>query len=270
MLLKKSKKVNQPIGVFDSGVGGLSVLLEIQKLLPNENYIFLADQARIPYGEKTPEELEKISLNVGNFLHKEGVKMIVVACNTATCHGIDALRNTLPIPIVGTVPAIKPALENSKTGKVGVISTPMTSKSKTLKDLIDKYGNGNKVVNIGCPGLEDIVERGDINSEDTKKLLNRYLDSFRNTGIDYLVLGCTHYPFLKRNIKDYLGDRVNIIDSGAAIALQVSRILIKEGLKNGQIGEGITQYYTTGDPVAFSRSASGLLGRAIDVMAAEF
>src|SRR3989344_5220085 len=196
---KRSKKINdRPIGVFDSGVGGLSVLIELKKLLPNENFVFLADQKYVPYGEKSKKELVRLVFNIADyFIKQHDVKMIVVACNTATCNTIDELRAKYSIPIVGTVPAVKLAAENSKSKAVGVISTPATSKSVALKKLINDHCRGIDVLNIACKNLEDTVEHGELDSPQVKKLLLKYLSRIKGSRVDQLVLGCTHYPFLR-------------------------------------------------------------------------
>ena len=178
-----SKKINtRPIGVFDSGVGGLSVLLKLKRLLPKENFVFLADQLYVPYGEKNKKELVNRVYKITDYLRKRhDIKMMVVACNTATCAAIGELRNKYSLPIVGTVPAIKKAAENTKTKKIAVISTPSTSKSLALQKLIKDYCQGIKVLNIGCKDLEDAVERGELMGGEVRRLLFKYLDRIKNS-----------------------------------------------------------------------------------------
>src|SRR3989338_4643893 len=183
-----------PIGVFDSGVGGLSVLKELVKLMPRENYIFVADQFNVPYGEKTKAELEKITLNICKFLVSKKSKIVVAACNTATCHALSFLRSRVNVPVVGTVPAIKPAAERSLSGKIGVLSTPATAKSAYLKDLIKVHAPNMRVIRIGCLNLENAVETGDLNSPKVSRLLTKYIKPVKDAGADIIVLGCTHYP----------------------------------------------------------------------------
>lgn len=259
----KKVKASQPIGVFDSGVGGLSVLIELRKLLPRENFIFLADQANVPYGEKSSAELKKITEKVCQFLLQKGAKLIVAACNTATCYAIDSLRGKFPIPLVGTVPAIKPACEKTRTKTIAIISTPATSRSLSVKKLINDYSDGATILNIGCRGLEDEVEKGTIHSAKTEKILLKYIEQIKNSEADYLVLGCTHYPFLKTRIKAILGPNVKIIDSGKAISKR-TRELLKEGkILNYANGVGIIKYFTTGNSGQFSKVAAGLLGHKL-------
>ncbi len=246
----------RPIGIFDSGVGGLSVLREIRKLLPRENYIFVADQKNVPYGEKSKYQLCKISDRVVGYFIKRNVRMVVVACNTASCYTIDFLRKKYPsLSLVGTVPAIKTAVELSRRKSIAVLSTPATAKSFYIKDLIRKYAGGATVVNIGCPNLENLVEQGMINSPQVKILLKKYLKKALIHGPDYIVLGCTHYPFLRSAIQR-LG-KVKTVDSGRAIAKRVKNLLGAPKTKSNR--KPLVTYLTTGDPEFFSKTASRLL-----------
>ena len=258
------QKNKQPIGVFDSGVGGLSVLIELQKLLPNENFIFLADQLYVPYGEKSKKELVELGFRVTDYLIKNhNIKMMVIACNTSTCNSIAELRKKYCLPIVGTVPAIKMAAEKTKTKTVAIISTPSTSQSQTLKNLIKDNCKGIKVINIGCKNLEDTVEHGDLNSAEVKKLLQKYLKDIKNSNADHLVLGCTHYPFLRYTIGKILGSHVKLIDGGLAISKQTSNLLANHFLENNQKKQGQIQYYSTSNSIKFSKVASKLLKHQI-------
>lgn len=251
-----------PIGVFDSGVGGLSILKELQNCLPNESYIFFADQKDVPYGGKTKEELVVLTSRIMEFLTAQKIKMAVVACNTATCYALEELRNAFPIPIVGVVPAIKPAAEQTKTGKIAVVATPATAKSQYVTELIDKYAKGVEVLRIGCAGLEDVVETGQLHGPKTTELLNKYILPLKQEGIDFLVLGCTHYPFLKKEISAILGPTVNLIDSGQAVALRVEHLLNEHNLKSSA-DKPSNQFFTNKDANCFSRVASELLGHKV-------
>jgi glutamate racemase len=234
---------NRPIGVFDSGIGGLSILLELENTLPNENFIYLADQANFPYGSKTKKELVKITDWIVKYFISQNVKLIVIACNTDTLGSIEELRKKYKIPFVGTVPAVKPAAEKTKTGTIAVLSTPSTAKSPGLKKLIDEYCKGVKVLNIACPGLADIVESGKIKSKESKILLEKYLKPVKNSNADYLVLGCTHYSFLGEEIQKILGPKVKLIDSGAAIAKRTKQVLKDNRMLGGRKGK--TTYLRT-------------------------
>lgn len=245
---------NRPIGIFDSGVGGLSVFKEIKKLLPKESYIFVADQKNVPYGEKSKDQLCKLSDKITQYLLKIDVKMIVVACNTATCYAIDFLRKKYPnTPFVGTVPAIKTAVELSHRKSIAVMSTPATSKSRYLKNLINSYVSGTKIVNVGCTNLENLVENGSINSPEVTVLIKKYLKQALVHNPDYIVLGCTHYPFLKTTFQRL--SRLETIDSGYAIAKRVVSLLSNRSNSK----EPSATYLTTGDPEKFAKVASRLI-----------
>jgi len=252
---------SQPIGIFDSGVGGLSVLKELVKLMPKEHYVFVADQINVPYGEKTNKELEEKTLQICDFLISKKTKIIIVACNTATCNVIDFLRNNIRVPLVGTVPAVKSAATISKSNIIGILSTPATSKSKGLRELIRTHANNTKIINIGCPNLENTVEIGNLNSLEIVQLLIKYTQPIKKSGADVIVLGCTHYPFLKPQIKKIVGKNVKLIDSGRAIAKHTKNVLQQMGTLNSRGGE--TTFYTTGDSNHFSNVASSLLKRRI-------
>ncbi len=249
----------KPIGIFDSGVGGLSVLIEIKKLLPNENLVFLADQKNVPYGLKTQNQLEKITEDITHFLLGHDIKMLVVACNTATCYALSHLRKTFSIPIIGVVPAIKPAAQKSQKGKIVVMSTPATAKSSYLKNLIKDHAPGAQVLRIGCHGLEDQVEELDYIA--IGQTLPKYATKIENFGADVLVLGCTHYPLIKDKIKRNLGSGVRVIDSGKAVAQRVKFILDQNKLSSKE--KIFELYYTTSDTVKFSKVASILLAADI-------
>jgi len=251
-----------PIGVFDSGVGGLSILRELYKRLPNERYVFLADQKNVPYGEKTKEQLVALTTRIMQFLSDKKIKMAVVACNTATCYAIGEMRAAFNIPIVGVVPAIKLAADQSHTGNIGLIATPATVQSDYVRGLIDAYAQNRNVLSIGCFGLENAVETGRLESEETEELLRRYILPLKGKDIDHLVLGCTHYPFLKSQIAEILGHETALVDSGDAVARRVESILRENDLANNA-GAGETEFYTTNNPGFFSEVASKLLERPV-------
>lgn len=258
------KTDNRPIGVFDSGVGGLSVLIELQSLLPHEDFVFVADQLYVPYGEKSKQELVDLTSKITDyFIKNHNIKMMVVACNTATCGAIGELRAKYHFPIVGTVPAVKPAAEKTKTGTVAIISTPSTSQSRTLKNLIDNYCRDINVLNIGCKNLENTVEEGEFDNASTDDLLFKYLEKVKNSKADCIVLGCTHYPFLKHHIRKFIGRPIELIDGGKAIARQTNNLLQNNFLENNQKNKGSTVYFTTGDSSKFSRVASKLMKKKI-------
>lgn len=245
----------RPIGMFDSGVGGLSIMNEVKKSLPQENFIFVADQANIPYGAKTKSQLKNLTKSITTFLVHYEIKLLVVACNTASCYTIDYLREKFAIPIVGVVPAVKSATRLTKNGKIAVLSTPATAKSMYLANLIDEVAPQFDVLKLGCVGLEEAVES--YNRPKITRLLKTYLAKVSSFDADTIVLGCTHYPFLKKDIARIIGNRISIVDSGMAIAKRVSQVL--EKTKMAKEGESLDLFFTTGDPKQFSNVASTLL-----------
>jgi glutamate racemase len=218
----------QPIGVFDSGVGGLSILLEIQKLLPNETSIFVADQAYVPYGRKSKEELIERVGKIMDFFVKNEVKAVVVACNTATVYTIDEMRKKYNIPIIGTVPVIKVIARMTRTGKTAVFSTPATAKSPYLAKLIEEFAPNIVVEKVGGSNLEELIENGNINDPAILERLKFHLLPLVKDGVDAIALGCTHYPFLKEKIKRVVGSKVKIVDSGGAVARRLAFVLEHE------------------------------------------
>lgn len=251
---------NRPIGFFDSGVGGLSVLLEVKKNLPSESFVFLADQGHNPYGEKTKKQLEALSERITKFLLKHDIKILVVACNTATCYAIDHLRYKFNIPIIGVVPAVKTASTLTKNGKIAVMSTPATAKSRYLASLVSQFAPRFEVLKLGCVHLEDAIEY--LNLGEITNLINVYAGRVRKFGADTVVLGCTHFPFFKTEIKNKLGERVRIIDSGEAIGKRVFAILSENNAFSLRKQQDI--YYTTAVPQIFSKVASTLLQYKVD------
>jgi len=246
----------RPIGLFDSGVGGLSVLLAIKKKLPKESFVFFADQGHNPYGEKSPKQLKDLSEKITKFLvKKHDIKLLVIACNTATCYALDYLRSAFKIPIVGVVPAIKPAVSLSKKKNIVIMSTPATARSLYLKNLVANFARHSQTLRLGCEGLEESIEYLKMNK--ISKLLDIYASKVEKAGADVIVLGCTHFPFFKKEIKERVGSKVKVIDSGGAIAKRVAFILKKEQI--AAVKKFPDVYYTTGNPEKFSKVASILL-----------
>ena len=237
----------KPIGVFDSGVGGLSVLQEIRRVLPQEDIIYYADSAHCPYGLKTPEEIISRSFKICDFLLSLNCKMLVVACNTASVAGLDLYRQKYPIPIVGMEPAIKPAISATKNGKIGVLATGVTLSGNRFSSLLEKYQNGAEVYSQPCPGLVEQVEKGCHNSTETAQLLKNYISPLLDKGVDTIVLGCTHYPFLKGTVRETVGLEITIIDTGEAVARQVGRVLFQHDLENQCQRKGSETFHTSGE-----------------------
>ncbi len=240
-----------PIGVFDSGVGGLSILKEIRKLLPNEDLLYFADSAYCPYGGRPPQFIRERSLAIGRFLKARGAKALVVACNTASAAGLDSLRLELQLPVVGVEPAVKPAAALSKNGKVGVLATGVTLASERFNSLLDRFCDGVEVITQPCPGLVEVIEQGRFT--DARPLLDRYLIPLLQQGSTSVVLGCTHYPFLRPLVEEMVGPGVSVIDSGEAVARQVARILALSSLDNLRIAAGKEVFYTSGDAAAVGK-----------------
>ncbi|NOS95578.1 MAG: glutamate racemase [Methylotenera sp.] len=221
---------NRPIAVFDSGVGGISVLQHIHALLPFEPLLYVADSKYAPYGNKTPAEIQARCFAIADFLIANDAKAIVVACNTATAAAIDAMRAkyTLPnhMPIIGMEPAVKPAAEASKNGIIGVLATTGTLKSAQFAGLLESYGRNVKVVTQACVGLVECIERGEIAAENTLRLVEQYCQPLLDAGADTIVLGCTHYPFVRALIEQVAGPDVTLIDTGAAVARHLQQRLL--------------------------------------------
>jgi glutamate racemase len=221
---------NAAIGVFDSGIGGISVLKHIRAFLPHEDLIYCADSNHAPYGNKSPDFIRERSLYLSQFLIEQGAKAIVVACNTATAAAIEHLRASFPIPIIGMEPAVKPAAAATKTGVIGVLATSGTLKSAQFAALLESYGKNVKVVTQACHGLVECVERGELEAEATHHLVAGYIQPLLAEGADTIVLGCTHYPFLRPLIEAQLGSGITLIDTGEAVARQVQRRLQEAAL----------------------------------------
>lgn len=252
---------NSPIGIFDSGVGGLTILSELQKLLPRESFIYVADQAYAPYGKKTKIQVKTRALKIAEFLKSKNCKLIIIACNTATIASIDFLRNKISIPIVGVVPVIKTAAKISKTKNVTLYATPSTIKSAYTNKLIKKFAHDIIVHKNGTTGLERIIEKGEIDSLKINHILKKSLSSVSKQRIDVIILGCTHYPFIKGEIKKIVPSNVFIIDSGQAVARQVKRVLKANNELSKEKRNDL--YYTTKDTESFERVVAKLTKKSI-------
>lgn len=237
---------SRPIGVFDSGVGGLSVLKEIKKVLPGEDIIYYADSAHCPYGLKSPEEINARSFKICDFLLSQGSKMLVVACNTASVAGLDAFRGRYGAPIVGMEPAVKPAISATRNGKVGILATGVTLAGERYSSLLERYRNGSEVFSQPCPGLVELVECGLHESPGAAEILKKFIGPLIDRGVDTIVLGCTHYPFLKELARSIAGPDIAIIDTGEAVARQISRVLLQYELENPSEKAGAAVFHTSG------------------------
>jgi glutamate racemase len=256
---------NRPIGFFDSGVGGLTIWRATRKLLPKESLIFLADSGHVPYGEKPPDEIRDLTARISRFLLSKDAKLIVAACNTATVHAIAHLRETFPdVPFVGVVPVVKTLARLTRTGTIAVLSTPSTSRSPYLAGLVEEFAPGKQVLNIGCDGLEDLIESGEVRTRRTTALLERHLAPVRESRADVVGLGCTHYPFLRRRIKRMLGPGVRVYDPSRPVARRVRQLLAQRDAFAGGSEPPSYSFYTTGDPELFGSVAGKLLRMPVD------
>ena len=254
---------NNPIGILDSGVGGLTVLSAIVKELPHESFVYIGDSHNTPYGAKSSEEIYQLSKRMIEFLLKKEVKLIIVACNTITVSCLDRLRNEYPdVPIVGTVPVIKTAAAVSKNKRIGILSTTRTAKSDYQKHLIEEFANECAVFNHGTDALVPLIEQGNVESLEMADALSEALRQFSNEGIDTLALGCTHFPFLKKQMQEILGPKVQLLDSGGAIARQVKRVLEHNDTLATE-GDGKLYIFTTGNMHVAEDLARGLFGNKI-------
>jgi len=237
---------NNPIGLFDSGIGGTSIWKEIHQLLPNENTIYLADSKNAPYGKKTKEEIIQLCFKNVDFLLSKNCKMIVVACNTATTNAIKEMRAKYDIPFIGIEPAIKPAANQSETQTIGILATKGTLNSELFNRQVENYSNVKILEQVGY-GLVELIEDGKIDSEEMRNLLKLYLRPMVAANMDYLVLGCSHYPYLVPEIKKIIPPHVKIIDSGEAVAKQTKAVLEKFDLLNTSKSKAETVFYANSD-----------------------
>lgn len=234
-----------PIGVFDSGVGGLSVLHEIRRKLPNEDLLYVADSGHAPYGDKPAKLIEARSIAIVEFLISQQAKAIVVACNTATGVAIQALRTRFPIPIIAMEPAIKPAAAHTRSGVIGVLATSRTIESDNFTKLHERFGADVKILMQACPGLVEQVEAGRLQDDKTRALVEHFVLPLLTQGADTLVLGCTHYPFLTALIREIAGASVNIIDPSPAVARELGRRLTSAALLSIESRAGTVRFWSS-------------------------
>lgn len=251
----------RPIGVFDSGVGGLSVLRHVRAALPGEELLYVADSGHAPYGDKSAAFIEARTLAIADFLVGRGARALVVACNTATAAAIARLRERHDLPIVGMEPAVKPAAEATRAGVIGVLATSGTLESGKFAELVRRFGSQARVIVQPCPGLVERIEAGDLEGPLTRALLEGFVAPLLAQGADTLVLGCTHYPFLTPLLRELAGPSVEIVESGAAVARQLMRRLAETDFSPAQ-GEGGERFYSSGDPARLEELLPRLWVRA--------
>ena len=256
---------NNPIGLFDSGIGGTSIWSAIHNLLPNEDTIYLADSKNAPYGQKSKEEIIDLSIKNTEFLLNQNAKIIVVACNTATTNAIKELRAKYDVPFIGIEPAIKPAAINSQKHVIGILATQGTLNSELFHQTAQKFHDTKIIEQIGH-GLVSLIEKGEMNSSEMNSLLHQYLQPMIEANIDYLVLGCSHYPYLIPQIKKILPKDIEIIDSGEAVARQTRSVLLERNELNNEKHNGKSIFYTNSD----SKVLKEILNNKYDVISKDF
>lgn len=254
---------NKPIGIFDSGVGGLTVLREIERLLPFEDIVYFGDTARVPYGNKSKSTIRKFSYESANFLQAKKVKMIVVACNTSSSLALKGLKNSLNIPILGVIEAgVEKAVKVTRRKRIAVIGTKSTIKSNNYQKLIAKKNKSIKVYFQECSLFVPLIEEGILNGRIVKEVVRMYLKGLKDKGIDVIILGCTHYPLIKHQISSYLKG-VTVVDSAEEVARHTRNILTSKSLMNRERRKGRVEFYVSDEPKDFGRLAKLFLKRKV-------
>jgi glutamate racemase len=258
----------KPIGILDSGFGGLTVVGEVIRQLPQENIIYVGDNARCPYGSRDPEEVRQFLFEIMDFLAEQDVKMILIACNTATAAGLEAARRRYDIPVLGVItPGSRAAISATKTGRVGVIGTEVTIRSDAYKREMHRINPRLTVINQACPPFVQLVEEDRTTGEEAREVVESYLAPLRDFQIDTLILGCTHYPLLSPVIAEVMGEGVELISSAEETAREASTVLADRHQLNNHNPHPVYVFYTTGDPDYFQKIGSRWLNREIDVRA---
>ncbi len=257
----------RPIGVFDSGVGGLSVLRALKARLPNEHFIYIADQVHVPYGPRPLAEVRAFAEGITRYLLSQQAKAVVVACNTASAAALHYLRQIFPqIPFVGMEPAVKPAAERTRTGVVGVLATPATFQGALYASVVERFAQGTRLLEDTCDGLVQQIEAGHLQHPTTRAILDHALRPMLAQGMDTVVLGCTHYPFVIPLIEEIVGPQVRVIDPAPAIARQTERVLKAQNIHHTTTTPGTTRYYTTAsEPQQTAEVMCHLLGHPVTV-----
>jgi glutamate racemase len=255
-----------PIGIFDSGVGGLSILRAIRAQMPEESIIYFGDQGHIPYGPRPMEQIRDFSEAITNFLLEHGAKIIVVACNTASAAALRYLRGKFPkVQFVGMEPAVKPAAETTQTGMVGVLATQATFQGALYASVVERFANEVELFQNTCDGLVEQIEQGNLNGRKTRKILEDALHPMLEKNIDTVVLGCTHYPFVIPLIQEIVGENVRVIDPAPSVARQARRLLEAGGMMSDSAARGDVRFYTSGYPEALKSMLLVLLGEGEEV-----
>ncbi len=258
-----------PVGIFDSGIGGLSILRMLRRLMPHEDFLYLGDQAHVPYGRRSMEQIRAFSESITRFLLARDAKLIVLACNTASAAALYYLREVFPdIPFVGMEPAVKPAIERTTTGRIGVLATSATFQGELYASLLERFAEGKVVLQQTPHGLVERIEAGDLGSAETRAVLKQSIDPLLNSGIDALVLACTHYVFVRDVISELIGPNVMLIDPAEGVARWTGHLLEQRGLEAAQDHQGSITFLSTGDVTHLAAMAQRLIdesGRTVAV-----
>lgn len=261
-----NKSSTDSIGIFDSGVGGLSVLRVLREQMPNENVVYFGDQGHVPYGARPMEEIQKFSEGITQFLLEQNSKIIVVACNTASAAALKYLREKFPhILFVGMEPAVKPAAEATQTGKVGVLATPATFQGALYASVVERFGAGVELLQNTCPGLVSQIEKGELATQATRQILEEALFPMLEKKIDTVVLGCTHYPFVIPLIQEIVGENVRVIDPAPAVVRQTGKLLDMGVGRNTSSTKGDVRIYSSGDITKVQAVLPVLLGENLEI-----
>ncbi len=264
MVQKAETMDNRPIGIFDSGVGGLTVYKEIRHLLPHENLIYFGDTARVPYGGKSIKVIQKYSTQIARFLEIQGIKMLVVACNTASALALNRLKNECSVPVIGVIdPGVRAAVRAANGGRIGVIGTRGTINSEAYQSRIIRLRSGLEVLARACPLLVPLVEENIVDSDIARLAIHLYLQEFKSIGISSLILACTHYPLLKPLIKEYLGAGVTLIDSAEETAVEVKEMLKARRIGGDENHHGRDEFYVSDCPESFAEIGEAFLGHTM-------
>lgn len=255
---------NSPVGIFDSGIGGLTVMAEVMRRMPGEDIIYFGDTAHVPYGSKSPESVKRFSLEIASFLNSKKVKMIIIACNTASAFALESLRGKFNFPVLGVIePGARAALDATKTGRIGVIGTDGTVKSKSYHKAIANINGRTAVFSKSCPLLVPLVEEGWLDHDVTASVAREYLSELKSKKIDTLVLGCTHYPLVKKIIGNVIGPDIKLIDSATATAKEAERILLESGLSARAKRKAVYRFFVSDAPDKFQQAGQRFLKRKI-------
>lgn len=259
------KMVEKPVGVFDSGVGGLTVVNQLIKSLPQEDIIYFGDTAHLPYGSKSKESVIRFSLDIANFLQAQKVKIIVVACNTASSFALSSLRENIEIPVIGVIePGAQAAVDATRNFKIGIIGTEGTIKSRAFEEALRKIDKNVKVFSRACPLFVPLVEEGWLDEPETSQIAEKYLSAIKNEGIDTLILGCTHYPLLKELLSRIMGQEISLIDTAEATAKAVERKLREKNLLRKGNRKAVYKFFVSDDPDKFLQLGRRFLGKNIE------